>query len=77
MLALCNDIAKEKDPHRFHDLVHELNNLMERKGARLDNPHCAICGKPCNLETCKTDEQGNAVHEECLVAKIAGPAGRS
>jgi hypothetical protein len=31
---------------------------------------CAICDKPCDLETCKTDEHGNAVHEECVAAKF-------
>ena len=74
MSVLCSAIAEEKDPHKFHALIHELNNLIERKGARLAHPVCALCGKPCDLKTCKTDERGNAVHEECLVAKIASPA---
>lgn len=31
---------------------------------------CWICGKRVDLETCKTDEYGNAVHEECYAAKM-------
>jgi hypothetical protein len=33
---------------------------------------CIICSQPINLETdlC-TDENGNAVHEDCYVKKIA------
>ena len=34
-------------------------------------PPCAICGKPCDLETCKADWMGKAVHEECLAKAIA------
>jgi hypothetical protein len=33
-------------------------------------PHCAICGKPVSLETCKFDENGNAVHEDCYVGRV-------
>jgi hypothetical protein len=32
---------------------------------------CWICGKLVELETCKTDEHGNAVHERCYAAKMA------
>jgi hypothetical protein len=32
---------------------------------------CSICGRRVNLETSKTDEDGQAVHEECYVRKIA------
>jgi hypothetical protein len=34
-------------------------------------PLCAICGKACDLETCKSDWNGKAVHEECLIAQLA------
>jgi hypothetical protein len=34
-------------------------------------PPCAVCGKPCDLESCKADWNGQAVHEECLVHKLA------
>jgi hypothetical protein len=36
-----------------------------------DMPPCAICGKPCDLTTCKVTHDGKAVHEECAVAKLA------
>ena len=32
---------------------------------------CWICGRAVHLDTCKTDEHGSAVHEQCYVAKIA------
>jgi hypothetical protein len=31
---------------------------------------CAICGKPVDLELCKTNETGNAVHGKCYVGKM-------
>jgi hypothetical protein len=34
-------------------------------------PTCWICGKPVVLETCKTDEHGNSVHEECQFLRVA------
>ena len=32
---------------------------------------CWICGHAVDLETCKTDEYGMAVHENCYVLKLA------
>jgi len=32
---------------------------------------CAICGKPVEIETSKTDSHGEAVHEECYARKVA------
>ena len=32
---------------------------------------CWICGRSISLESCKVDEHGNAVHEECYAAKVA------
>ena len=29
--------------------------------------NCSICHKPVALETAKTDEVGEAVHEECYI----------
>jgi len=40
--------------------------------ARLTSPaviFCCICAAPILLETSKTDERGEAVHEECYVRK--------
>ena len=33
-------------------------------------PLCPICYKPVLLETCKADEQGRAVHEDCYTLKV-------
>jgi two-component sensor histidine kinase len=33
-------------------------------------PDCCICNSPVPLETSKTDEHGQAVHEECYVLKV-------
>ncbi len=32
---------------------------------------CAICGQPCKLEDCVTDEHGRAVHKECYRAYLS------
>ena len=37
-------------------------------------PQCAICKTPVNLEQCKVDEYGQAVHEDCYIRKIGGHA---
>jgi hypothetical protein len=37
---------------------------------------CFICDKPVWLETAKTDEFGNAVHEECYVFSISWKVGQ-
>jgi hypothetical protein len=34
-------------------------------------PNCWICGKPVELKSCKFDERGKPVHEDCCVAKLA------
>jgi len=39
------------------------------RGAQL-LPACCICNSPVPLETSKTDEYGQAIHEECYVAKV-------
>ena len=33
-------------------------------------PLCSLCNEPVELETSKTDENGNAIHEECYVVKV-------
>jgi len=32
--------------------------------------NCSICGKPIALEAAKTDEVGQAIHEECYLLKV-------
>jgi hypothetical protein len=39
-------------------------------------PSCALCNRPVELETCKADERGSAVHEECYVRKVRVSADR-
>jgi hypothetical protein len=34
--ALCRQIALEKDPQTFHQLLVQLNDLLERKEKRLE-----------------------------------------
>jgi hypothetical protein len=35
------------------------------------NHICTICGETVGLEFCKSDEDGQVVHEKCYVAKVA------
>ena len=37
MYTLCQKIATEKDQSKFVRLIHELNDLLERKERRLEN----------------------------------------
>jgi hypothetical protein len=37
MFALCEQIATEKDQHKFLQLIQELNDLLQRKEHRLKN----------------------------------------
>lgn len=37
---------------------------------------CPICHQPVLLENCKTDEHGQATHEECYVHKVCSHIGR-
>jgi hypothetical protein len=34
---------------------------------------CAICGVPIELEHCKINEDGQAVHDKCYFAKVKPP----
>jgi hypothetical protein len=33
-------------------------------------PTCPLCNEPVELETAKTDEKGNAIHDECYILEI-------
>ena len=33
-------------------------------------PVCYLCNRPVPLESCKTDENGEAMHEECYTLKL-------
>ena len=38
---------------------------------------CWICGNRVSLERCKTDEHGQAVHEDCYTVNLALQNGNS
>ena len=38
--------------------------------AALRAPICSICNLPVSLNNAKTDEDGNAVHEDCYLIKV-------
>jgi hypothetical protein len=31
---------------------------------------CALCNRPVELKTCKTDESGKVIHPECYLRQI-------
>jgi hypothetical protein len=43
MYQLCALIEKEKDHHRFLQLIEELNNLLERQEQRLEEKPKSEC----------------------------------
>lgn len=45
-------------------------NVSQRFKPKFSPLLCLICGKPVAVETCKTDESGKAVHENCYVLKV-------
>jgi hypothetical protein len=45
-------------------------NVSQRFKGKSPPLLCRICGKPLAVETCKTDDGGKAVHEECYVLKL-------
>src|ERR1700687_3582625 len=44
--------------------------MMIGKPPIMLNPVCSICNRPVKLETSKTDERGQAVHEGCYLLKV-------
>ena len=45
--------------------------------ADMPNPMCAICHKPVKLETSKTNELGQAVHEACYLHRVSSEKAKS
>jgi hypothetical protein len=43
----------------------------------MPNPICAICHKPVKLETSKTNEFGQAVHEACYLLMVSSEKAKS
>ena len=33
-------------------------------------PICLVCSQPVRLDDAKTDEDGNAIHEDCYLVKL-------
>ena len=38
---------------------------------KVGRPSCPICNEPVSLETCKINEDGQAIHEDCYVEKVS------
>ena len=49
-----------------------LVQLSEKISAGQWRPECALCRESVELEESKTDEHGEAIHEECYVSKLVG-----
>ena len=79
---LCERAVNEQDPARFLTVIREIDTLLELKrgrfkqtgpqlvGAEPQLARCSLCDKPVTLEASKTDEGGQAVHEECYVLNL-------
>lgn len=50
--------------------LHWISSRQSAVRGSIPFPRCSMCVKPVPLETCKTDEAGKAVHEECYVLKV-------
>ena len=44
--------------------------MYDNSLAALRAPICSICNLPVSLNHAKTDEDGNAVHEDCYLIKL-------
>jgi hypothetical protein len=58
----------------FEQVPVALAKRVEFRESHKHRPHhvvtCTLCKRPVNLQECKTDERGMAVHEECYVANV-------
>jgi hypothetical protein len=48
-----------------------MSNIPPSPTSKPQVPICRICWEPVELETGKTDENGNAVHEECYARQLS------
>ena len=67
---LCERAVNEQDPAKFLAIVREIKAALGLKTEPSSFARCRLCDKPLALEACKTDESGQAVHEECYLLKI-------
>ena len=51
--------------------VHVAKELINDFSAPEYRLLCAICDSPVELERCKTNEHGHAVHDDCYVTRMA------
>jgi len=58
------ELARTPNRQQVISLIAELTDALDSR------PRCSICDQRCDLESCKTDEAGLAVHEDCLVIKL-------
>ena len=67
--AVTRTSLSKLKPHRL-----ALLGKNGKRGLTMQLPepeiNCAICHKPIALETAKTDELGQAAHEECYLLKL-------
>jgi hypothetical protein len=72
-MELAAQVADEQDPQELSKQVQELVRLLAEKQDRLNHAtpilQCAICDKSISLGHAKTDGDGKAVHEDCLVPR--------
>ena len=65
-------------PHRFRLIFGD--TAAPEANTRKDKLHrasCWICNRDVPLQSCKVDEHGRAVHEECYVARMKLEPGSS
>lgn len=63
----------EKPKTHFEMVPVELAKKVAMQEALLQRTRlvfCVICENPVALESCKTDEDGDAVHEACYISKV-------
>ena len=75
VLALDSSVpmADSHPPVCFRSLQLPLDNDSGYRPMfyKIAHPYfCWICGNVVNLETCKADEDGRAVHEDCYITRI-------
>ena len=44
--------------------------FQQRTLPKRSAPTCRICNEPVDLTTSKTDEDGQAIHEECYLQRL-------
>lgn len=74
--APINDRGRKKEVRsksQMEDAERQVHAMERDHGTAT----CRICGKPVPLESCKTDPEGRAVHESCVVRMLIAGAQKS